>query len=85
MKSGFKSSEFTLIGAVVAFASFMVFGSEDLPTGAVLTTRATEALPMMIGVVEKLADKYAPLAGLSGLAWAYLKRRSALKIRETKE
>jgi hypothetical protein len=47
--------------------------------------KTTETIPVLIDSLSKLIEGLGPLAGLFGLAWAYLKRRSDQKMGELKE
>ena len=85
MIKGFKTSEFLLIVLVAVFAVAVSKGwltpakVQDV-TAAVQQT--TEAVPALIASVKELIASLAPLAGLFGLAWAYLRRRTQIKLQE---
>ena len=88
MKPGLKSSEFLLIAAVVIFAALVAFGridSTDIEQAAARIQGTAETVPVLIEAVKSLADRFGGLAITAGLAWAYLRRRTALKQQEIKQ
>ena len=85
MIKGFKTSEFILIAAVFLFAvsiakGWLTPGKVQDATAAVQQT--TEAVPALIAAVKDLIASLGPLAGMAGLAWAYLRRRTKIKLAE---
>ena len=87
MKPGVKSTEFWLVAGVVGFAVLVASGRldpDDIKQAATNVNRATEALPALIEAVKSLAERFGGLAISGGLAWAYLKRKSAQKYKELK-
>ena len=84
LKSGKSSTEWWTICAVVGLAAAKMFGlvPEDASVESV-AKEGTEALPALINGVTELVKENGGLLVVSGLAWAYLKRRTGLKIKET--
>jgi hypothetical protein len=79
---GFKSSEFAVVAVAVVFAGLVATGWIT-PTKVQLATdrvhQTTEAVPALIAAVKELVAGLGPLAGMLGLAWAYLRKRSKIK------
>lgn len=87
MKKGFKTSEFTLVVIVAVFAVLVVTGwltPAKVQDATAKMQQTTEAVPALIAAGKDLIGSLAPLAGLVGLAWAYLKRRSQIKVEEVR-
>jgi len=80
LKSGKTSTEWITLAGVILFGAAKMFGivPEDATTASV-GAQATEALPALINGVMDLAKQNSSLLVMAGLAWAYLKRRTALK------
>ena len=77
LKAGGKSTEFwALVGVGLLAVGKMV--------GVVPPETQTpeEAIPALIDAVKHLAGENSQLLIMAGLAWAYIRRRSALKQKE---
>lgn len=77
------SREFVLIVICIVFAYAVMKGWLTQEKVAAVTDnvqKTTEAIPALIEAFKGLIENLAPIAGIVGLAWAYLKRRSDQKI-----
>jgi hypothetical protein len=79
---GYKSSEFAVVAVAVVFAGLVATGwltPSKVQLAADRVHQTTEAVPTLIAAVKELAASLGPLAGMLGLAWAYLRKRSKNK------
>lgn len=82
LEKGSKSSEFwfLVVIALVALAVATGWLTPAKMQGAAARLQETAGVvPDLIAAGRELVTSLAPLAGLMGLAWAYIKRRSELK------
>jgi hypothetical protein len=81
----FLSREFLLIVVCFLFAFAVLKGwitSDRVNSATVEIGKVTDALPLLIIAIKDLVAGLAPLAGVMGLAYAYLRRRSDQKVTE---
>ena len=86
MKPGIKSSEFAGIAAVVLMGAAKLFGI--VPQDATAETvgqQALDTIPLLINSLTMLARENSAILIPAGLAWAYLRRRTALKQQQMKQ
>jgi len=77
------SREFILIVVCCLFAYSVLKGwltPEKVIVAADNIQKTTESIPALIEAIKNLIGNLAPIGGLFGLTWAYLKRRSDQKI-----
>jgi len=87
LKSGKSSTEWwTIVGVIaLAVAKQLDIIPQDATAETVSSLTSSEALPYIIDKIVNLAQGNASLLIAGGLAWAYLKRRSGLKVKQAKE
>ena len=85
LKSGKTTTEWITIAGVILFGAAKMFGivPEDA-TPEMIGAQATEAVPILINGIINLAQQNSSLMIITGLAWAYLRRRTILKAKALK-
>ena len=85
LSPGKKSSEFLVVVGLFALVIASALGWLKPETVHKVTGNINEtagALPALIQAVKDLAQSHGDILVYAGVAWAYLKRRSALKGKE---
>jgi len=88
MKSGFRSTEFWLVAALVLVVAFIATGkitTQDIQSATGRISDTSSAIPAFIDAVKSIVNQMGDVLIAAGLVWAYLKRRSSLKAQEMKK